>query len=1023
MKISKTKFLTGLLAAGLLFGLGAQNLVENNSFEEGLAPWKSSNWKRGDSKVWLQPVLDKAVSQGAGGTASMKMAWTKDQVCNIGYGKDFALNGMKEVELSCWVKCAGYDHHNITEVVLEFPEIKNRKLKFATVGNAWNRPPTEWTYFSKKIQVPAGATKARLFVRINGFRSTKGTSWIDNIYFGAVRTQSEGPRAKNVITLKRGLSTAIHGGIYYPGEQMTYSIEFKENTAPGKTMDFAWQILDFDNRLVAEGKQAVTLPNAAEGAFQIKLPVLKDFRGWFALKGKFADNGRTIADMTSAGIVIDKQVGKRDPFFSAKTPGTIEKQIRMGNGSSNFIAQRRHMQSSPTTFYPKEMKRLKDWLAMCEKYGFEPYYIFHSSQNSTPNNPQQPLYMRKEVDAKLAKDINPYDEAYFQTWKNFFDLLNKTANGKVRDWCLGDEIYNTHHRSKWEIPHFIGVHKALYEAVKLKDPTMMISGGGCFMDRHPIGKKLWPEVQQYVDGLSCSLYLGKVTIAKGLTMDGPESGKLLWRFKNTRDVIGNKKFITGTESGYNFLDFPKIDSDMVKEAAKINARNLVILKAMGVRKWTFFTFDNNISYEKRGGRIDYGMWNKLTGSPKPHAATWAVAARALAFATDAVDASPCPDVYCFVFRKGNKTLAAFWAYVENDIDAKITLPSDWSGIDFLGRPLKGKAGLQNFKLNDRVLYLEFDAPQDAVVKAFKEGKYILPEVYLTLHRVNNGKVAVTVQNKSAKDLAVNVTLNKFPAKKVTIPNRGMTDVLFDCPPGDGKLSAVAEANGVKYYAAREDEWYTVAKLSAAPVLKNGVLKGFEKVQPLVMDSIKHLKPLEADVAGYWIGKSDLSAKVYLGYDKDFFYIGAEIVDDIPVTRDAGVRAWRQDSMQFAFDTANNAFDKVLSPGGYEADDREFTVAATTKGPQLFCGTGSADIRMKVVGKPEIVRNGDTTVYLTRIPWAYLGNLKPVKGSVFGFNIITLDYDAMDATISTQMEFSPGITYGKTPALFNRFILE
>ena len=71
MKISKTKFLTGLLAAGLLFGLGAQNLVENNSFEEGLAPWKSSNWKRGDSKVWLQPVLDKAVSQGAGGTASM----------------------------------------------------------------------------------------------------------------------------------------------------------------------------------------------------------------------------------------------------------------------------------------------------------------------------------------------------------------------------------------------------------------------------------------------------------------------------------------------------------------------------------------------------------------------------------------------------------------------------------------------------------------------------------------------------------------------------------------------------------------------------------------------------------------------------------------------------------------------------------------------------------------------------------------------------------------------------------------
>ena len=1012
-----------LLSAAVTVCLFAQNLVENHSFESGLAQWKSSDWKRKDSRVWLQPALDKTDFQGAGGTASMKLAWTKQHVCNITYSKTLNLNGLKEAELSFWVKSAGFDHNSVTELLLEFPGVKDKKQRTVKIGNKWNRPPSDWTFFSTKVQIPAGASTAKLHIRIHGYKSTKGTSWVDNVYFGPVRKQAEGPKAKHVISLKRGFPAEVHGGVYYPGESMTYTIEFKENKAPGKTMDFVWQLLDFDGQPVADGKQSVTLPDKAEGAFQIKLAPLKEFRGWFVLKGKFTENGRTVAEMTSTGIVVERQKGKRDPFFSAKTPGTIEKQIRMGNGSSNFIAQRRYMQSSPTTFYPKEMKRLKAWLAMCEKYGFEPYIIFHSSQHSTATNQQQPLYMRKKINDKLAKGINPYDEAYFQTWKNFFALLAKTANGKVRDWYMGDEIYNTQHRSKWEVFHYIGVQKALYETIKKIDPSMVVGGGGCFMDRHPIGRKMWHDVKDHLDGISCSLYLGKVTAAKGLTVDGPESGKLLDRFKDTRSVIGNNKFVACTESGYNFLDHPKIDSDIVKEVAKINARNLVILRAMGVRKWTFFTFDNNISYEKRGGRIDYGMWNNATGSPKPHAASWAVSARMLAFVTDPADASPHPDVYCYVFRKGNKTLAAFWAYVKGDIDAKITMPSDWSGVDFLGRPLKGKAGLQNFKLDDRVLYLEFDASQEAVVKAFRNGKYILPEVYITLHRVNNGKVCVTVQNKAGKDLNAAVSLNSLPAKKVSIKRGTMKNVIFDCPPGKGKLTASAVVNDVKYHTEKEDEWYGVAKLSAVPSIQNGALKGFEKVQPLVMDSVKHLKPLEADVAGYWTGKNDLSAKIYLGYDQNYFYLGAEITDDVPVSRNSGVRSWDQDAIQCAFETANNEFDSVLTPGGYDADDREFTIAATPEGPELFCGTGSPDIARKVIGKPQIVRTGNKTVYLVRFPWKNLANLKPVKGTVFGFNIVIFDFDAKDARVSTQLEFSPGITYGKTPAFFRRFILE
>ena len=817
-----------------------------------------------------------------------------------------------------------------------------------------------------------------------------------------------------------------HGGIYYPGEQMKYSVEFNENTVPGKEMSFAWQIQDFDGQTVTEGTKKVTLPKSKDGAFQIQLPDLKEFRGWFALKGKFVENGRTLADFTSSGVVVEKQTGRRDPFYSAKDPGTIEKQIRMGNGSSNFLAQRRVQQASQDTLHPKEAQRLKAWLEMCEKYGFEPFIIFHISQYTTPNNQQQPLYMRDAVNAKLAKGLDPYDAAYYQTWKNYFSSLLDVADGRVRDWYIGDEIYNIYHRSALEVPHYVGVLKCLYEVVKKRNPDFMVGGGSTFMDKDPLGKKMWHMVKDHLDGLSCSLYLGKGTVAKGMVLDGPESGKLLDRFKDTRSVIGDKKFVAGTESGYSFLDFPKIDSEMVKEIAKINARNLVTLRYLGVRKWTFFTFDNDGMYESKkwgSGRIDYGMWNKAYGSPKPHAATWAVSARALAHVTDPMDASPCSDVYCYVFKKGNKTLAAFWAYVKEDIDAQIDLPSAWSGVDFLGRPLKGKAGLQNFKLNDRVLYLEFDAPQEAVVKAFRNGKYILPAVYIAAHRVDEGKVSVTVKNKLAGDLNAAVTLNKLPAKNISVKRGTAADVIFDCPPGSGTLEVTVLANGVKYHLKKDDEWYGVARLSAPPAIQNGVLKGFEKVQPLVMDSVKHLKPADIDSHGIWTGKDDLSAKIYLGYDKSFFYIGAEIFDDAHIVRYAGELSWNQDSVQCAFDTGNNSFDNQLSPGGYDSDDREFIFADTPKGPETFCYAGSSDIERKVIGKPQIFRSSGKTLYLVQFPWSQLGKLKPVSGTVFGFNIVAFDFDAKATTTSCQMEFSPGITYGKTPALLKRFILK
>ena len=1023
MSFFGTKITALLLAAGMVFTVSGQNLIENADFENGVSEWVLPSWGLNAGKEWLRPAADKSNSQGAGGTASMRLDWTSKHICLLNYVKEITLPKTEELELSFWTKNSGYKGINQVGIEVVFPEVQDKTKKRVSHLSPWNRSPKEWTYYQKRFKVPENVTKARLSIRIHGYKNEKGTTWLDNLYFGPVQEKTTEKVAPKVV-LSRGISVSDHGGVYYPGEEIVYSFELKDNRLPGGKSDFSWRIEDFDGAKIAEGEQKVTLPDAAAGAFQVKLSVPKESLGWFAIKGRLSENGKTLSEVTSAFFIVEKQKGPRDPFFTAKGPGSLEKQIRMGNGSMFIYLQRRFIQTGPDSY---RMPKQEQLVELALKNGFEPFFTFLISQKSSPVNPQQPPFLRKKVDSKLAQGIDPYDAEYYQTWRNFFAMLAAKYKGKVRDWYIGDEIYNTYHQSKYELPHYIQVQKILYEEVKKQDPASMIGGCGTFMDKDPVGRKLWRELKNYMDGLSCSLYLGQGAIGKGLKVDDPESGRLVERFKITRSVIGDKQFISGTESGFCFMDFPEIDSAMVKEIAKINARNLVILKAMKVRKWTYFQFVNDPSLETKKwgyGRIDYGMWNRTTGCPKPHAAAWAVSARALAFATDPVDASPCPDVYCYVFRKGNKTLAAFWAYTKEDIDARIDLPAAWSGVDFLGRPVQGNAGPQNFKLKDRVLYLEFDAPQDAVVKAFRSGKYVLPEVCISLNRIDGGKVAVYLKNKAAGDLAANVKLNSLPERKVVVKKGETARIPFACPPGNGQLSASAVVNGIRYGAAKKDEWYGVEKLSAPPSIQNGVLKGFENVKPLVMDSLKHLMPSEIETHGIWTGKEDLSARVYTGYDKDYFYLGVDVTDDTHVSRYSGMNAWNQDSVEFAFDTDNNAFDAALSPDGYAADDRDFVMSLTPQQkPELFCYTGSPDIERKALEQPQIVRTGNRTVYLARLPWSALGNLKPVPGSVFGFNVVVIDFDRQDARVPCQMEFSPGITYGKRPHAFKRFILK
>ena len=1038
--MKSSKILTALaIAAGMSGSIFAQNLIENAGFESGIDTWETPNWKLPDNKTWLIPQLDTTTSQGLGGMQSMRMDFTLGKITHIVYHKTITLPAdWKEFTVSFWTKSTGYPDATKGQcfIQLHFPNVNKREQ----VITPWNRTQPEWTQFSKDFKIPEKSDrKVRVIIGIHGYKNKAGTTWIDNIYLGPKQAKAEKKSVEKEITMLRGVPRAEHNGIWYPGEKMQYDIEVEKVKNPGTKATLKWRIEGFDRELLKSGETQITLPANPPPPKRkwMKVPVIKipfvvpdlgDYRGWFAFKAEIIQNGRALDGILSAGVVVEKAPEKRDPFFIAKNPGSIERQIRMGNGAGFIQTERRYLQEKAGELSVKGVKKLDESVKTLVDNGFRPIFCFMISQNINRQYPQQPLHIRKKIGDMLDKGLDPYDKEYYDGYEEFLNLLVQRYGKYVDDWTIGDEIYHQYHKSKLELPHYYEVTKRLHKVVKAADKNDFVAGAGCFMDMSPIGKVVWNELKDYLDGLSCSLYIQPSVVAEGMTMTGLEDGNLKERFAITRKVIGDKKAIVGTESGYSFLNFPALDSDIVKNAAINNARNIVMLRYLGVKYWTYFLFQNDGSFEsaKWGyGKTDYGIWNKKTGSPKPLAATWAVSARMMAFVTDPMEVKPNSDTFCYLFRKNGKTLAAVWANSLDPINTEINMPTDWKETDLMGKTRSGKKGKTKLKLNNRVRYYELAASQKAVADAFRNARYVMPEIYVTMNRKNATEMNVLVKNKLNKAIQVKVQFNNGSQKNVQIAADATKAIAFPCKMEGKKLTASATFNGVKYDAALTDEAYIVTPLTKAPAM-DGTLKGFESVKPVVMDKRDFLQPPDAEGFGYWTGAKDLSGKFYFAYDKKYFYVAADVTDDIHITRAADVLLWNQDSLQFGFDMNNDSFDFILQKPGYNSNDYEFCAAMTTKGPQLYSHTQRGAAATKLcTEKPMVTRTKDGhTLYVVRIPWTELGNFKPAPGKVIGFSFVLFDVDQKVGGLSYWMQFSRGIAGGgKDPRQFKRFVLK
>jgi len=158
------------------------------------------------------------------------------------------------------------------------------------------------------------------------------------------------------------------------------------------------------------------------------------------------------------------------------------------------------------------------------------------------------------------------------------------------------------------------------------------------------------------------------------------------------------------------------------------------------------------------------------------------------------------------------------------------------------------------------------------------------------------------------------------------------------------------------------------------------------------------------VAGRWDGPKDLSARVAFAYDECWFYVAAEVLDDVQCQPKTGWHIFEGDSIQVALDPLNLRNAKF-----YLDEQHEFGLALENDRPVCFRWHGRRSQLIDRIPQAQVAieRHEDEarTVYEAALPLAVLSPLAPEIVPQAGYGVVINDNDG--AGRETIYESAPG----------------
>ena len=488
-----------------------------------------------------------------------------------------------------------------------------------------------------------------------------------------------------------------------------------------------------------------------------------------------------------------------------------------------------------------------------------------------------------------------------------------------------------------------------------------------------------------------------------------------------------------SEFGYTMdINVPP-DSEYAHEMIKRLARAYLIARA--TKGIEFLQWHRAIGGEDEDKKCLFGVW-RYHDQPLPSVAAYSAVAQIVENVLESKDIFPEGGVKVVVFRKKNQADAAIWMVKGKGKVVLHNVPKNMTIIDVMGAPAAGeKTGDKTIiTISEEPVYLNlaaanifektcdylkltginsFDRLCDLLASA--ELRIMPVQIQLAMPRVDQG--VVILHNQAMHDLTASVVcaMGNIVTNHLLVAKGGKAQARFVLPgmaEGEKNIMITADC-GVCFEEAAES--FTIGGYMVCERMRTATMNGERHGRSnMVMNSREQIMPPDQLK---WEGPNDLSAVVWTGWDETNFYFSAEVRDNMHFNGKAGNDIWNGDSIQMAF--APLAMSD-MGTSGYGPNDTELVLALAQDQPAACQGRGPGkawQINGYAVKRDEAAK---LTRYEAAIPWSALG-IEPKAGKIFGFNFVIFDDDS-GAGPNFWYQLSPGITSGKNPALFKRFIL-
>jgi hypothetical protein len=852
-------------------------------------------------------------------------------------------------------------------------------------------------------------------------------------------------------------------GFFRPGIQPEMILSFQNETASVLDCEVALSVTDYDGEPLETKK--LVFADAAPGKeirTIARLTAPKKL-GYFFVTASFYGKGKLNA-VKQAGFIVTEPMAKRDPFFSTDGPWSkILNGMRMLGVGSMFI--RFDAFGIQKNFGTWE-KKFKWWMErgdgklLTETTDFKKY----GQLNPTPPKPTATsLVNYDEVARRYKKGFFPLSDETLLTQGRLARFVAEKYKGQIDTWIIRSEL-DGHVRAKTKfskVPGSMGgacnvlstyttLVRQFAMNIKRGNPDAEIAvlgiyGGDFFNSRPPflISRLVLSDLADIYDYVCIDAYNGNWNAANA-SLTPPEDGlrDYLMAASALSEELSGKKMVMNAERGYALDYFDPLDSSVSRQIADYNARSFIINRStpspmfalhMGGMQFAAEQVRKGLSDEKK--LRDMGMWKVVPEIkrwtygfiPRPGLLGFTVAARELAFVSDAREIiyENGVYIYCFTAQDG-KQVAALWSKDES-ITAMFNLPASVL-TDFQGNKTALKAGTVKLKLNGSPIYLRFTIDRNEAMKRLNaaefpdfiafagEGRRTLANSML-IQIVN--RTAVRKEGKLYLPNGNNIEI-QLPPHRISLFPVKMKDT------NSGNASLLL-ADGARVEVPMDYTAYP-AKFVAKEPKFDGAGEWFRGIAPIELktpDDIYPKSALQPEHGLFLFDGSDISAKLYLAWDMKNLYIGADIMDDTHLQRYSGATVWKEDSFQFIvsgrIDSVISRLQKNSLKNNLSDRDFNFTMALTSKKRQEFYLYASPKGGIRAGGPvkfPMNIRHDKTgTLYEAAIPWSFL-KIKPGVGYFFRFAAVIWDNNRVgDKGARYRLQFGSGLAGGQNASGF------